>query len=233
MFRPLSSLRLIQPLQSYRIEDDFRRIVDNIPSGPSVVYALALRHLEYNNNRQLPQSLSNLTVMMETHNELIVRTSNEITNTIKSKLAASSSSPLKIGARYKYDFNSVYTYLSRVWRRMTSESRVERVQHHINNAKPYRSIEGIFYFNGQPCGEGSEQEFEKMKKALYEILQNNDLLTRLAELETSLEAQSNQIQNIRVMAKEIVNLIDQNLYDTRVSGCCTNRSMLKNLIRRF
>ncbi len=215
MFRPLSSLRLIQPLQSYRIEDDFRRIVDNIPSTPSVVYALALRHLEYN-NRQLPQSLSNLTVMMETHNELIVRTSNEITNTIKSKLV-----------------NSVYTYLSGVWRRMTSESRVERVQHHINNAKPYRSIDGIFYFNGQPCGEGSEQEFEIMKKALYRILQNNDLLTRLAELETSLEAQSNQIQNIRVMAKEIVNLIDQNLYDTRVSGCCTNRSMLKNLVRRF
>jgi hypothetical protein len=112
------------------------------------------------------------------------------------------------------DFNSVYTYLSRVWRRMTSESRVERVQHHINNTKPYRSVEGIFYSNGQPRGEGSEQEFEKMKKALYGILQNNDLLTRLSELETSLEALSNQIQYIRVMANEIVNLIDQNLYDT-------------------
>jgi hypothetical protein len=112
---------------------------------------------------------------------------------------------------------------------MTNVNRLERVEHHVRNATSFRNPEGIFYFDGLPVGKGSEKEFEKMKNTLNEILQDNQLLNRLSDLDTSLQGLCTHIQKINMMANVIVKLVDQGLYDTTVKGCCSKLSLLRKI----
>jgi hypothetical protein len=63
-------------------------------------------------------------------------------------------------------------------------------------------------------------EFHNMSIALDEISRDPEITELLSEIEDSADNLLNQITEIKGMAREIKNLIDQQEYDTKIFRCC-------------
>jgi hypothetical protein len=70
-------------------------------------------------------------------------------------------------------------------------------------------------------GKGTEIEFERMKYALCDIVRNKDILGLLSNLKSSQNNLENQTNSIKKLAKDTVDLIDQELSPPKVIRCCT------------
>ena len=92
----------------------------NVPNTNSRIYTIGVRHME-RDNPDLPRSLAELTSMMDTHAQLIIGLANLISHTIRTRLAASDLSLLKVGSRYNAGDRAKYDLLASMisWYRNT------------------------------------------------------------------------------------------------------------------
>ncbi len=95
------------------------------------------------------------------------------------------------------------------------------IEHNIRSGIRQRDpITSYFVFNNIPVGQGTQAEFDNMALALDEISRNGRIVGLLSSVENSADQLENQITRIREMAALIMDLIDQELYDTQVTRCC-------------
>jgi len=59
-----------------------------------------------------------------------------------------------------------------------------------------------------------------MKNMLYDILKDVQLLKGFSDLEESKKNMYNEIEQIHRMTNEIIESIDNDLYETHIKGCC-------------
>lgn len=225
IFKPLGNLALIRNNQRYDfVIDDFKFDLTNLPSESSSIYKIALRHMEHD-DPFLPQEIEDLKSMMQNHNNLVNETEKQISEIIIDRLKSTHSTPLKTGGtNYSYDFKSVYKYLSYGWKLTTVDEimSTQKVEDFIPSSyTEYNKTNCYFYFDNVPVGKGTEIEFERMKYALCDIVRNKDILGLLSNLKSSQNNLENQTNSIKKLAKDTVDLIDQELYDTKVIRCCT------------
>jgi hypothetical protein len=216
IFKPLSELKLYQ-------QTDLRNIISNyfnynvvLPTESSKIYQLSLKHMK-EDEPQLPIEITNLKNLLAKHSTSVDNMEKKIKDVIKERLSSTYQSPLKIGNSSSYNFDYVYVFLKKVWESKNYE--LKEIDDHINRATP-RIQNNIFHFENIPIGQGNEKEFEMMKIALYNILRNGDILKIFSDLKENKNNLDEIITKIRKMAAEIVDIIDNDLYETSIRGCC-------------
>jgi len=227
VFKPLSDLQLISVGLSYDfIVDYFRYDLKNMPSQSAEIYHLAFKHMEQDDN-DLPKEIENLNNMLIHHDNLISKTAADIIKITKTTSSISYESPVKFGV--VYDYERVYMFLSRVWIScMDGKNIIECLENYIKNATP-RADNGYFHFDGLPVAQGDEKELNTVRDVLYNILKNKEIIKNISDLKASTKTLNDQIKKIKEMVKPIADSIDEDLYSTRIKGCCTNLTVLRKI----
>src|SRR5215469_15762607 len=222
VLRPLTRLQLRKViLDTDFIHKDFVFVIDILPVDTSRTYQLALRHMDFD-NPQLRTAVMDLRERISAHNALRDRLENEISLAIRRRLTTTHMTPLIGDIRYNYRFNDVYRYLSSMWRptMQAEKTSSDLVEERIKKKEWHRDAACIFYFGGIAIGSGTEHEFASMANGLTNILLDENLLQILSNLEANWNVLQDRITSIREMATPIVDLIDDDIYETRVKSCC-------------
>jgi hypothetical protein len=224
VFTPLTKLQLENRQTSREfILDDYRYIITNLPSETSKIYKRAIKHIQSDNVR-LDTLLTELRTSFATHNDLLDKTTRAINDTITRRLTSTHSTPISSGGSlYNYDMQEVKKYLSQIWRpsggseTITDTLIARNINRSVRNRDP---TSAYFVFNNFSVGRGTMDEFHNMSIALDEISRDPEITELLSEIEDSADNLLNQITEIKGMAREIKNLIDQQEYDTKIFRCC-------------
>jgi hypothetical protein len=226
VFRPLSNLDLVSVRLSYdSIDDNFRYDLKNLPSQTARIYQLALKHME-KDDKQLPKEIQKLKDMLGSHDNQIRILESDINKLVKTT-STFSASPVKTGIVYRRDY--VARFISKVWISCKDEGNIsDCVDAYIIRAIP-TAENGYFQFDGLPVAQGDERELNSVKDVLHDILKNKEIIKNISDLKSSAKSLNDQIKKIKELVKPIADSIDQDLYSTRIKGCCTNLTLLKKI----
>jgi hypothetical protein len=117
----------------------------------------------------------------------------------------------------------VKKYLSQIWRPSGGNERISDAliaRNICGSVRNRDSASSYLVFNNFSVGQGTEDEFHNISLALDEISRDPEIIELLSEIEDSRDHLWNQITEIKGMAREIKNLIDQQEYDTKIFKCC-------------
>lgn len=217
VFKPLNGLELKQNIIWRPLATDYFNYDLVIPSESSKIFQLALKHMK-EDEPQLSIEISHLRNIFNRHHKLLENVETRIKNLIEEKLSQTYRSPLKIGSRYSYDFDNVYSFLKVVWE--SNKYQLKQIENYIDKRASPRIENGYFYFENRPVGRGNNIGFEIMKNMLYDILKDVQLLKGFSDLEESKKNMYNEIEQIHRMTNEIIESIDNDLYETHIKGCC-------------
>lgn len=205
------------------ILDDYRYTITNLPSDGSKIYKRAIKHIR-SDNPHLDTALTELRTSLRSHYNLLDKTARVINDTIIGRLISTHSTPISSGGSvYNYDIQKVQNYLSQIWRPSGGSERISDhlIERNIRSSVRQRdSASSYFVFNNISVGQGTQDEFDNMSLALDDISRNSEIAGLLSEVENSSDHMMNQITEIKRMACEITNPIDQQEYDTKIFRCC-------------
>lgn len=217
VFKPLNRLESKQIMWRPLATEYFNYAVD-IPTESSKMFQLALKHMK-EDQPQLPIEISNLKDILNQHKILLENVEHIIENAIEERFSQTYRSPLKIVSRGDYDINNIYLGLKTCWE--SSKFDLEQIQNQIGRQSVNCRIDnGSLYFDKYHVGQGNEKEFELMKNALYDILKNMEILKGFSDLKKSKNNIDNKIEEIKKMTNEIIESIDNDLYETNIKDCC-------------
>jgi hypothetical protein len=234
VFRPLANLNLVSKSE-YRdyIHEIYTLEITNMPSETSKIYQLALKHMNEDNS-QIPKEIESLKKKLKVQDDPVNQLKKDIDESIEQKFTTTSSTPMNTGGN-KYDYNHDYVYklLTLVWQpHSASQTISERINKFIKDPKnAYREEHNqYFYFSGKPLGRGSDDEFNQMKTELFSIVSDSVLVSKIISIQNSEADLHKRIIDIKKLVDPIIDLIDQDLYGTRVKKCCPT---LWSLIRKY
>jgi hypothetical protein len=197
-----------------------------MPSQTSDIYQLALKHME-KDEKQLPIEIKNLNNMLAKHNNLISNMESHIINLVKSITSFNKSPVLTNSVVYDHDY--ALQFVSRIWISCKDEKNmIQAISKYVEGAKP-RAENGYFVFENLPVAEGDPKNLNTVKDTLYDILKDQTIIKYITDLKASTTELNSQIEKIRELMKPIVDSIDQDLYNTRIKGCCKNLTLLRKI----